>query len=1103
MHGAVRAPTWFQAEALELLRRRGRVTPEELRAMDADQVRGLLERHGFQDAQGHFYGPSGQPMRMPHPEDPQAPGPTAFPDALWCAEQMGWDWRKNPWLSDRVRARLELWELRQDLQQRCADALGVGPGADPLHHGDWSRVEGWFRRAPSELWDGEVGHLARTAGAWMREKAFPQRSVPMIGDMTMSYARLLELMALRRVKRITLFNGGADALVEVPCPGLANEYLHERTVGALEPGTPETTRDGAELQWVRAQPGGENALGAAVEGGFKLSSQKVGGERWKVNPVRQLVESPEFTMEKEKFYCPLPGDLWEDGGFMELYKQNLFRRDPATGLPTEDSVLQQNQCFCELVVQHPQPLYAMAGRMAKYSPPLIALFLVDALVVGAIKWRTRQKEKQRKAKDKKRKSPALAFNLKGADGEEGKKIGVTLDDVAGLEGVKQRVREVMGVLVKENVSFQDLGVRPPRGVLLYGPPGTGKTLIAKGVAGEFDVPFFACSGSEFVEMYPGVAAQRLRDLFRQARENAPSVIFIDEIDAIAKRRTEGGELSEQDLGLFQLLVEMDGFGTYDDRVLVVGATNLKESLDPAMLRPGRLERHFYIDKPNRENRLAVLKVHAKKKLMVPHAGHPRLDDGDALLTWLAARTGGYNGAALENILNEATIVAVRRELAGVDEGVLRTLLEERGSGAPQGTAPGSASKRRLAGFHAARACVKCLAPKGGNAVKLVSLRQRRGRATGVVSGRQDPAHAGMMSWFAKPRCWRGERVLGDWELLRALLVPLLVGRVWEEEEGEGVSFLSSFETAKAAELARALVADSGLDPEWRAPYAADVAVLGMQPFRPSQNPALRARAAEVLQEARALAGALLADYAPAIATVAARLEADEDVSGEDLRAVLLEHEEGWGLGRAEQQGKGAEAGEVLEPPTPLEEGVTETEAEAETEAEGAGGAPGGGSGERGGGGLSEWALAVRPFFYCREAGEAGRLDQGAPPGDGVLEEWAAAGQPERWPCGDARSEDAGELARRTAMLRFALDPEAPLPPAPPLPPATAEDGSPREPGPVFGDEEMWVEAFKVNRLREVEAQEHELFLPQGAGEGAAGGGGKPGEQPSQESAASS
>ena len=675
--------------------------------------------------------------------------------------------------------------------------------------------------------------------------------------------------------------------------------------------------------------------------------------------------------------------------------------------------------------------------------------------------------------------------------------------MAGLEGVKQRVREVMGVLVKENVSFQDLGVRPPRGVLLYGPPGTGKTLIAKGVAGEFDVPFFACSGSEFVEMYPGVAAQRLRDLFRQARENAPSVIFIDEIDAIAKRRTEGGELSEQDLGLFQLLVEMDGFGTYDDRVLVVGATNLKESLDPAMLRPGRLERHFYIDKPNRENRLAVLKVHAKKKLMVPHAGHPRLDDGDALLTWLAARTGGYNGAALENILNEATIVAVRRELAGVDEGVLRTLLEERGSGAPQGTAPGSASKRRLAGFHAARACVKCLAPKGGNAVKLVSLRQRRGRATGVVSGRQDPAHAGMMSWFAKPRCWRGERVLGDWELLRALLVPLLVGRVWEEEEGEGVSFLSSFETAKAAELARALVADSGLDPEWRAPYAADVAVLGMQPFRPSQNPALRARAAEVLQEARALAGALLADYAPAIATVAARLEADEDVSGEDLRAVLLEHEEGWGLGRAEQQGKGAEAGEVLEPPTPLEEGVTETEAEAETEAEGAGGAPGGGSGERGGGGLSEWALAVRPFFYCREAGEAGRLDQGAPPGDGVLEEWAAAGQPERWPCGDARSEDAGELARRTAMLRFALDPEAPLPPAPPLPPATAEDGSPREPGPVFGDEEMWVEAFKVNRLREVEAQEHELFLPQGAGEGAAGGGGKPGEQPSQESAASS
>jgi len=566
-------------------------------------------------------------------------------------------------------------------------------------------------------------------------------------------------------------------------------------------------------------------------------------------------------------------------------------------------------------------------------------------------------------------------------------------------------------------------------------------------------------------MYPGVAAQRLRDLFRQAREHAPSVIFIDEIDAIAKRRTEGGELSEQDLGLFQLLVEMDGFGTYDDRVLVVGATNLKESLDPAMLRPGRLERHFYIDKPNRENRLAVLKVHAKKKLMVPHAGHPRLDDGDALLTWLAARTGGYNGAALENILNEATIVAVRRELAGVDEGVLRALLEERGSGAPQGTVPGSAAKSRLARFHAARACMKCLAPKGGNAVKLVSLRQRRGRVTGVVSARQDPAHAGMTSWFSKPRSRDGSRMMGDWELLRALLVPLLVGRVWEEGEfgGEGVSFLSSFETAKAAELARTLVADSGLDPKWRAPYAADVTVLGMQPFRPAFNPELRARAAEVLREARDLTAALLEDYAPAIDRVAARLEVDEDVSGEDLRVVLLEREgELYG-----QLGGPSDAGNRAATAAPTSPG-REEEGVGASEGDARGGGQADGSRPRG---LSEWAMAARPFFFCREVGEAGRLDRSAPaPPADILEAWAREEAPS-----DGGGGDPSSLLRLVAMQGFALDAEAPLPPPPPVPPMVTEDGAPREPGPIFGDEELWVEAFKVNRIREVEEQEKLLI----------------------------
>ena len=985
---AFRGGTWFESEALELLRRRGRVSGAELGSLDHDQIRDLLVRHGFMDRQGQYYGPSGFPMVMPHPDNPVSRGPTRFPDVVWCAEQMGWDWRKNPWIPDTTRARMELWEARTDLRQRVGRALRTG---------EWDRVEGWFRRVPTELYDGEVGHFVHTQWRLLKDRMFPQRTVPMVGDQTISYARLLELMEQKRVKRITIFNGGGDALVEVPSLGCANEFIYEEAVQELEPdGGLEMPRYGIASKPTKAR--------LAQKDGAGLPSLRAGVAdpipKYKVNNFRYMVEAPEFTMEKERFYCPLPGDLWEDGRFMEIYKRNMMRRDPATGEPDRESKLLADQCYTELVVHHREPLFTMAGRIIKYSPPLLGLLLFDAVVVAYIKYKQKAKEAERKKKDKAKKSPALAFNV----GEGGRKtMDLTLDDVAGLEGVKQRVREIMKVLVQAR-SFTDIGIRPPRGILLYGPPGTGKTLIAKGVAGEFNVPFFACSGSEFVDMYPGVAAQRLKDLFQQARDNAPAVVFIDEVDAIAKTRTSG-ELTEQDQGLFQLLVEMDGVSTYDERVLLIAATNLKSQIDPAMLRPGRLERHFYIDKPNLANRLAVLKVHAKKKVMVPFAGHPRFDDGDELLRAVAAQTAGYNGASLENLLNEGTIIAVRRGLDLVNLNILTELVEERGPGAPQGALLATEAKARLARFHAARAVVRTVSPKL-DSVQLVSLQQRHGRVTGVINRREDSGHLSMLGWFAKARDWHGA-VVSDFDLFKAMLVHLFVGRVQEELDygPEGISSRSAFEASKAHELARSLVADWNLDPDWVAPYPPSVKVWAAQPYKLAANPALLAKVDQTLRDVKAKASQLVTFYAPVIDEVAARLGRDEDVSGDALRGLVADFEAEAGLAWA---------------------GVA---------------AAGGGDGR-------EYVAASQYLFFCRAAAGRGAA--------------SAVGEPEL----DASAADLSERDRR--VREFALREGAAFPPGPDL---DAEAVCDAPGAPVFRrSDEEWQQDFALGRIEEVGRQ---------------------------------
>ncbi|RUM28478.1 MAG: cell division protein FtsH, partial [Aquifex sp.] len=228
---------------------------------------------------------------------------------------------------------------------------------------------------------------------------------------------------------------------------------------------------------------------------------------------------------------------------------------------------------------------------------------------------------------------------------------VTFNDVAGIDEVKEEVKEIIEYL-KDPVKFQKLGGRPPKGVLLYGEPGVGKTLLAKAIAGEAHVPFISVSGSDFVEMFVGVGAARVRDLFETAKKHAPCIIFIDEIDAVGRSRGAipiGGGHDEREQTLNQLLVEMDGFDT-SDGIIVIAATNRPDILDPALLRPGRFDRQIFIPKPDVRGRYEILKVHAKNKKLAK----------DVDLEWIARATPGFTGADLENLLNEAALLAARK-----------------------------------------------------------------------------------------------------------------------------------------------------------------------------------------------------------------------------------------------------------------------------------------------------------------------------------------------------------------------------------------------------------------------------------------------------------
>ena len=377
---------------------------------------------------------------------------------------------------------------------------------------------------------------------------------------------------------------------------------------------------------------------------------------------------------------------------------------------------------------------------------------------------------------------AFAFGKSRARMFTGDKPTVTFADVAGCEEAKEELQEVVEFL-KEPQKFAALGARIPKGVLLIGAPGTGKTLMAKAVSGEAGVPFFSISGSEFVEMFVGVGASRVRDLFEQAKRNSPCIVFIDEIDAVGRHRGAGlgGSHDEREQTLNQLLVEMDGFDT-DTNVIIIAATNRPDILDPALLRPGRFDRQVVMDRPDMKGRKAILEVHIKGKPLLP----------DVNLETLARQTPGFAGADLENMVNEGAILAARRNKRGIGMSEFQEAIERVIAGPERRSRLISAHEKEVIAFHEA-----------GHAVVMHMLPNC------------DPVHKisvisrGMALGYTMPLP-KEDRVLYSRDKYRDELAGLLGGRVAEEIIFGDVTTGASNDLERVTKLARQMVTQFGM-----------------------------------------------------------------------------------------------------------------------------------------------------------------------------------------------------------------------------------------------------------------------------------------------------
>ncbi len=358
----------------------------------------------------------------------------------------------------------------------------------------------------------------------------------------------------------------------------------------------------------------------------------------------------------------------------------------------------------------------------------------------------------------------------------------TFNDVAGVEEAVEELQEIKEFLA-EPIKFQKLGAKIPKGVLLYGPPGTGKTLLARAVAGEAGVPFFSISGSDFVEMFVGVGASRVRDLFDQAKEAAPAIVFIDEIDAVGRHRGAGmgGGHDEREQTLNQLLVEMDGFDVRGG-VILIAATNRPDVLDPALLRPGRFDRQIGVDAPDLDGRTQILQVHAKGKPMA----------GDVDLVSVARRTPGMTGADLANVLNEAALLSARMNLTSIGRGQLDEAIDRVIAGPQRRSRVMNEHERLITAYHEGGHALVAAAMPGNDPVQKVTILPR-GRALGYT--------------MVMPDADKHSRTRGE---LLDQLAYMMGGRAAEELIFHDPTTGAANDIEKATKTARAMVTQYGM-----------------------------------------------------------------------------------------------------------------------------------------------------------------------------------------------------------------------------------------------------------------------------------------------------
>jgi cell division protease FtsH len=469
-------------------------------------------------------------------------------------------------------------------------------------------------------------------------------------------------------------------------------------------------------------------------------------------------------------------------------------------------------------------------------------------------------------------NPAMNFGKSKARVQMEPQTQVTFGDVAGIEGAKLELTEVVDFL-KNPDRFTAVGAKIPKGVLLVGPPGTGKTLLAKAVAGEAGVPFFSISGSEFVEMFVGVGASRVRDLFEQAKKSAPCIVFIDEIDAVGRQRGAGlgGGNDEREQTLNQLLTEMDGFEG-NTGIIIVAATNRPDVLDQALMRPGRFDRQVVVDRPDYQGRLQILGVHARGKTLA----------GDVDLDKVARRTPGFTGADLANLLNEAAILAARRQLTEVSMDEVNDAIERVMAGPEKKDRVMSEKRKRLVAYHeAGHALVGALMPDY-DPVQKISI-SPRGQAGGLT--------------FFTPSEERMESGLYSRSYLQNQMAVALGGRVAEEiiyGEDE-VTTGASNDLQQVARVARQMVTRFGMS-DRLGPVALGRAQGGMflgrdiaaeRDFSEDTAAAIDEEVSQLVAEAYRRATDVLSANRPVLDELAELLVEKETVDAEELQELLI------------------------------------------------------------------------------------------------------------------------------------------------------------------------------------------------------------------------